>query len=297
MQRRSESDVSVIVCLLAVVLPVKQAEAASQGTLTLATSTVVPGRAVTVAGVGWAPNTVLQASICGANAVSGSVDCAAQSSVIFSAGPTGTIESTIPIVIPPKPCPCVVLIAGTTISYLKRIPVTVAGAATAPVVRASRTVDDVEIVRAQFVGSTPLRQWFGLPATRTVSVTVRNTGSAATSNIDFFASLGTTPLTNHQLAPLGAGREATYLVSVPIPALTIGNVNVSGHVDSGEQLKGFGVRTTIWPFGLLLLALVVIQCVLLLLRNFARRRHEVGGAEPGPLPLSSPESAPAEVSG
>jgi len=271
------------------------AQAASRAvpTLQLSETTLVAGRAVTLAGVHWVPNTALQASVCGANAVDGSVDCAVTSSVTFSSGPGGVIEGTLLAAVPPQPCPCVVLVVGEQRGYVKMFPVTIVGVPVAAV-GSPEVSSHIVVVDAHLIGSTPIAEWFGFSATRTLAVSVRNTGSASAFPLRLFASLGITPVVSQRLTPLGPGKVRNYEVPVTFPALSVGNLTLNGHISSGNgQLVGFKVPVAIWPFGLLVAGLIIAQIILLAWRNVARRRYERNN--PPPAEPEDPPTMETEV--
>ena len=272
--RRTFLGLLAMVAATAGVISTSASARASQGgSLVLASDDLVPGQFVTITGSGWDKNTVFQASVCGARAAAGSVDCAIDSAATFSVNVLGTVDSKIAVVIPPKPCPCVVLITSTT-GYLNRLPVTIAGARSTLLESQSPVTNRIEVVQAQMVGSTPLSEWFGLSATRTIELKLRNTGVAPVPSSAVFATLGLRPVGSQQLHSLEPDRLTTYFVAVHIPAFSLGRLTILGHVSGGESPVSFKVPFSIWPYGLLIAALIILQIVLLALRNRARRRHE-----------------------
>jgi hypothetical protein len=265
----------LLVGLVAPVVPTAQAADGSASTLQLSSNTLSQGQTVTVSGLRWTPNTVIQASLCGDDAAGGSVDCAVASSVTLTSGTAGVIDGRLAVVVPPKPCPCVVLVVGAQSGYLKTLPVTIVGAPVADVSSAKPTTSKLTVVDARLLGSNPFSQWFGMSSRRTLSLTLRNEGAAPASSIQVIASLGSRPLLSAQLSDLGIGREKTYELPLTIPALSVGSLNVDGRVftDDGQQ-AAFKVPLSIWPIGLLILAILLLQVVLLAARNILRRRHE-----------------------
>jgi len=149
------------------------------------------------------------------------------------------------------------------------------------------------VAKSELAGSTPIAAWFGFPATRTLDLTLTNTGAGPATSVHVIANLESTPVLNTHLAPVGPGQTKTYEVSVTIPALSVGNMNLNGHIFTGDgQQTSSKAPVTIWPVGLLLAAIVLAQIVLLAVRNIMRRRHvrnhpeQPGKALTGELPIT-----------
>ena len=139
-----------------------------------------------------------------------------------------------------------------------------------------------------FTGSTPVKQWFGFQATRTLALTLVNRGTAPASQLHLFASLGNTPVVSIQLTELGAGQVRTYDVPVTFPALTVGNQTLNGHLTTRDgQIVAFKTSVAVWPIGLVVAAVIIVQMILLAWRNVARRRYERNNPKP-----TEPEDPP-----
>ncbi|MGC8464097.1 MAG: hypothetical protein ACP5P9_10585 [Acidimicrobiales bacterium] len=124
---------SLLAGLLAVVgavAPVPAWASTSSGpaeTLRLGSTTLVVGQTGTLVGTGWPQRSAVQAVLCGALADDGSLDCANADAVTVAPGPDGSLEATFPVVVPPTPCPCVVLAQGKDVDYLERFAVDLVG--------------------------------------------------------------------------------------------------------------------------------------------------------------------------
>ena len=123
-----DAAAAVVVAALAIAPAAAGASPVTAEALHLGSSTLVVGRSGTLEGTGWPPGSSLQAAICGALADAGSADCANTSAVTVAPGPDGAVSATFPVVVPPTPCPCVVLVQGNGVDYLERFPVEVVGA-------------------------------------------------------------------------------------------------------------------------------------------------------------------------
>jgi hypothetical protein len=215
------------------------------------------------------------------------------------AGSDGTLIMPLAVVLPPTPCPCVVAaFATTTDAAPVTAPISIEGSnsSTAPILPAQTPAPDIVLVHAQMQGSMPIGSWFGLPVTRTLALTLRNAGTLPASSIDLFARLDSTPVVSTQLPGLGIGQQKTYMVPVKVPALTMGNLTLYGSVARGNgQLDNFKVPSPLWPFGLLIVAFLIVQLILLRVRKRMRRRRE--RTNPPAPPTADPEEPmfPGEV--
>jgi hypothetical protein len=253
------------------------AEATRQPQLAITPSTASASQTVQVTGSGLPPRSTFQVQTCGQNAVHGSADCAGVAAASIQAGADGTLSVPLTVVVPPTACPCVVAAFSVTSDLTVTTPIDILGASTTPAPTSPPSVPRSHIVvaKSELAGSTPVAAWFGFPATRMLELTLRNTGLAPGTSMHLIADLDSSPLLNTHLAPLGPGQTRTYEVQVTFPALSIGNLNLNGHIFTEDgQETSFKVPFAIWPVGLLLAALLLIQMILLAVRNVTRRRYE-----------------------
>jgi hypothetical protein len=247
-------------------------------TLELSTTVLVPGSSVAIHGTHWPEGTTLQAVLCGANAVDGSVDCVGRAAVTMTPGPTQVLDGTLQVFMPPRPCPCVVLVSALSSSFSRRIPVQVAGAATAAPETASPLAKPPALtVDAEVSGGTTLASFFGGPAERTVKVRIRNTGSIELTHPVLSLSWGRSGATDHlirtpRLGPIAAGTTRTIEVPFELDAFSVGNYEVEGRVTGASKPVSLHASTSTWPWGLFIVALVLLQLILLGIRNRVRRR-------------------------
>jgi hypothetical protein len=301
------SSLALTLALIPMVLVVgpataaKAADKVAKPTLTIQPATAPVGATVQVVGSGLPSKASFQFQICGQRAVHGSADCASGAAVQVLSESNGTISLPITVVVPPIPCPCVVAAFAISSALTVTTPISIPGApvSSTPVSPPQLPRSHLVVAKSELAGSTPVAAWFGFPATRTLDLTLTNTGAAPATSIHLIADLGSTPVLNTRLGPLGPRQTKTYEVSVTIPALSVGNMNVNGHIFTGDgQQTSFKVPVTIWPVGLLLVAIVLAQMILLAVRNIMRRRHERRNPTPptdaftGELPIV--ESPPTE---
>lgn len=272
----------------ALAAPAVGAAAAAQPKLALATTTIVPGQKVDVTGSGWRPRTVLSAFVCGADAVAGTSDCAVTATTELLASPTGLITAHLTGAVPPQPCPCVVLVTGVNVSYTEKIPVTVVGAATAPVPPAPTPYQpDLVIEGLHVEAPTTVGSAMGASAPRTMVLGVRNAGTAAETPL-LLGRWGPAGQVDHAITmpavkPVAPGATETVRAAFSLPALATGSytVRVTAEVVGFRHEASAATTTTQWPVGLFALgALVVLLLVLALATRPRRRRRRLARARP-----------------
>lgn len=277
-----------LVAVLAVVWSAVGAAAASAATqprISLGTSTIAPGQVVTVTGTGWPGGAVVVASICGADAVDGTADCANTASSQLKASPTGVLTGRLTGALPPQPCPCVVLVVGVNITTTQKIPVTVVGAATAPVPAAPSTNEpDLRIQDLRVESTLTIGSAMGAAALRTVELQVHNAGPYPEVP-ELIGRWGHPTQVDHaismpKMGSVAPGATKRVRVTFSLPALSLGTytVRVTAQVVGFTRQASATTSTTQWPFGLFALGalLVLVVVVLLVARPRRRRRRKLG---------------------
>lgn len=144
-----------------------------------------PGGDVTVVGAGWKPGTLLAILLCGQDAIGGTNSCANASGRAVTTDAAGKFSRGLPVVAPPKPCPCVIHVSTVTGEQLTvDAPFTVTGHPTAPLPARTGT-GRLAVLTARLRGGGGLLTWFGAPAHRTLVFTVGNLGSGAVKDPAF----------------------------------------------------------------------------------------------------------------
>jgi hypothetical protein len=256
-------------------------------------TTIVPGQQVVVTGRSWPDRILINVVICGADAVDGTVDCANSETATTSSLRTGTVTTRITGALPPKPCPCVVLAKGVYTNTQATTPVTVVGAATAPVPPAPGvlqphfTFEDLRVLSSVTVGSA-----MGTSSRRTVEFQIRNAGLLSWTPLLTGRWGRPTAIRNAITMPyigeLAPGATKEVRATFTLPAFSVGTYDVR----VGAQVVGFTATsaattsTTQWPIGLfVVLALILLLIVLgLVIRPRRRRRRQ-----PPPAPPRVPE--------
>ncbi len=263
-----------------------------------------------VSGSGWPAGTSLSASVCGADAIAGTADCAQTTTVTVVAPRTGRIWVLLTPALPPKPCPCVILISGVTSQYTKKIPVTVVGETTAPVPQpAPATVEpDFQVANLHVAGGVTLASAFGGAAPRTVEFQVSNVGTLTETPV-LVGRWGTGNKINNvikmpTLQEVAAGKSVAVRAHFSLPALSMGSYTVKVFV----QVVGFhnvasdSATTSTWPFALFIALLVLLELLLLAITKIVRTRRRraagPGGVDSAQTPNGGgPGSGPQNANG
>jgi hypothetical protein len=252
------------------------AEAAGVPRLFVSAPSASVGQLEQVSASGLHPGDLYQVQVCGSNASQGSVDCASSLTGTALVDPSGAFQVWLRVALPPTRCPCVVSAVSVTSPVTVMAPITIAGAPSgAPAVVPPAALPSADVLNAEFTGRTPLAQWFGFSAPRTLRLTLHNAGSVPTSALHVYVREGSTPLASERLAGLPANGIEAYDIPVALPAMSIGTVTVDGRVLSvADQNAGFSTSVSVWPIGLILAGVILLQMVLLALRNVVRRRYD-----------------------
>ncbi|TXS31059.1 hypothetical protein EAO71_15670 [Streptomyces sp. ms191] len=140
------------------------------------------GGEITVSGSGWKPGALLMLLICGQSApgkgvIGGTNSCANTAGRAATVDAKGAFSRKMPVAEPPKPCPCVVHVAGVTGQQdAVDVAFTVAGHPVAPLPEASGDGRLAVLASVRLDGSSGVLVWFGAPAGREVVFTVGNLG-------------------------------------------------------------------------------------------------------------------------
>ncbi len=262
---------------------------------------IVQGATFKVKGTGWSPGSMVQVEVCGAEARSGSSDCAVASAQILVASADGTVQGRLSVVVPPSPCPCVVRAFSQDADDIATTPVDIPGApsdhpgdgtVTAPALRR------VEVQHVALRGSDTFGTWWGAPAHRTLEFTLVNTGSVAVDDASVSLRAGPTDDPNGFVPPvkvdrLEVGEQKAFSVPIEFPALSFGEQRVVGTVNGTSQPTTFAATTTTHPWLLIIVpSVLLLQLLLVLIRNIVRRRlHDddpvAGDGEPATIPDDS----------
>lgn len=234
---------------------------------------VSPGQVLAVSGSGLTPRATYSVEICGQRAAT-SLDCLYQTPAGVITSSLGEFNAQLTVAIPPTPCPCVVAVWSLPYLELRATsPLQIAGVPFSAAVHVKTS--HIVVREAEITGPSSLSEQFGSSADRMLVLTVANTGGRAAGSLTAFIAVNGTPQSEPRFLGIAAGGERTYRMPIVVPALSIGSQAVVGQLTTGNgRYTAFSTSTTVFPWGLLIVVLVLIQIVFLALRNIARRRHE-----------------------
>ncbi|AKJ12717.1 hypothetical protein ABB07_22610 [Streptomyces incarnatus] len=149
----------------------------------LSASQAGTGGSVTVGGSGWRPHTLLMLLVCGRatparGVIGGTNSCANGDGRAVTTDAQGAFSRRLPVAEPPVPCPCVVHVATVTGARAEADAVLqVAGHPVAPL-PAEPSAGRLSVLSdVRLTGSSGLLTWFGAPPSRSLVLTVGNTGT------------------------------------------------------------------------------------------------------------------------
>ncbi|MEV6950760.1 hypothetical protein [Streptomyces sp. NPDC051183] len=137
------------------------------------------GTEITVTGTGWRPKTLVMLLLCGQNMIGGTNSCANADGVAVSVADDGRFGAQLPVVAPPKPCPCIVNVTsvnGDQSTVAAALKITDHPVAELPAEGGTARLAMLTGVRLK--GDDGVLTWFGAPPGRKFTVTVGNLGSA-----------------------------------------------------------------------------------------------------------------------
>ncbi|MEU8432771.1 hypothetical protein AB0F18_07610 [Streptomyces sp. NPDC029216] len=284
--------------------PAAPAAPAADGkpTVALSLQEAAKGTELTATGTGWRAKTLVMLLVCGQNMIGGTNSCANADGVAVAVADDGRFTARLPVVAPPKPCPCVVNVTSVNGDQSTvAVPLKITDHPVADLPAESGTARLALLTGVRLKGEDGVLTWFGAPPSRRFTATVGNLGSAPVKDPVF--RLGTA---HGVFAPtweearwkgtIPPGGKAEIGLDVELPAGAHGDYAVS--LRYGETL----LATQPWgvdrPYGVLLfwgLLLVVIPTALFRLGmavvDRVRPRPGASGRHRGSGP--APEGAPA----
>jgi hypothetical protein len=279
------------------------AEATSNPSIELSTNTLVPGQTVVISGTGWPVFSSVVATLCGADAVSGTADCAVTETATMVATHHGLLYSRFSVVAPPAPCPCVMLLTSDSSNFTKTIPVTVVGQPTAPVRPLRPTpVAKPRISGFKVTGTMTAGSAFGAPAPRTITMQLENPSSTTVKPVLVGrwgrSGHATTVIPMPHLGALQPAQRVTVRVPFDLTALSVGSYVVRVEVQLVGSPNPLVATTTTsqWPVALFVAVALLIAAVIVgfVIRRRQRRDTEEEG-KPGTAESAVEDAAAASV--
>lgn len=266
-------------------------------------STATPGQQVMVRGLSWPGGAQVHLELCGNEGLRGTPDCAQSSSVIATAGPDGAFAAVMVLDTPPVPCPCVLKATGIDSTISVSLPVRIEGLPEMTPEARPAAVPDVSrqlvVLETRLTGESTWSTYFGAAPKRVLHVTVQNIGNVAVTDPNVVIAVGrgedpTGIVDAPEIGTVQPGESTTMTVPITLDALAFGSYSVVGEIVGFTPPATFEATTSSYPWGLVVLALLAAQAILLLVRNRVRRRVWRRQAEPAAAsaPLT-PEPTPA----
>ncbi|MFJ1867869.1 hypothetical protein ACIOD1_24965 [Streptomyces sp. NPDC088097] len=170
-----------LAALVAALLPAAAPAAAAAGkpAVTLSLQAAAKGTEITVDGTGWRPKTMVMLLVCGQNMIGGTNSCANADGVAVAVAEDGHFGAQLPVVAPPKPCPCVVNVTSVNGDQSTvAAPLKITDHPVADLPAESGTARLAVLTGVRLKGEDGVLTWFGAPPSRRFTVTVGNLGSA-----------------------------------------------------------------------------------------------------------------------
>lgn len=246
-----------------------------------------PGDEVLVTGGGWPNGASLVVELCGQGGLRATLDCDVSRQRTAGVGPSGTFTVALTLGRPPVPCPCVVKATDQASRVAATAPIAVAGIPTVPLTDAERhSGRTLEISSIEITGGGRWAELFGAGGRRILEVTLVNTGPAAIEapKVTIAWGSGSRPdgfVPPPETEPMEPGDTQTLTVPLDRAALTIGKQTAVVEIQGLAEPYSARASTVAYPWGLLAVALVLLQLLLLAIRNRVRRRLHRQPARPG----------------
>ncbi|MFJ3925437.1 neocarzinostatin apoprotein domain-containing protein [Streptomyces sp. NPDC090022] len=233
-----------------------RAAAAAEPAVSLSLQEAAKGTALTVTGTGWPAGTMVMLLLCGQNMIGGTNSCANADGVAVSVDAGGAFAAQLPVVAPPKPCPCVVDVTSVNGDQSTvATPFKITDHEVAELPAESGTARLALLTGVELQGDDGVLTWFGAPPSRKFVVTVGNLGSAPVKDPVF--QLGTA---HGVFAPLWEeapwkgtiqpGQKARVELDVALTAGAYGDYTVS--LKYGEKVLAAQPWGVDRPYGVLL---------------------------------------------
>lgn len=282
-------------------LSIASAAAASPAPVVhVSTKSAAIGQLVQITGAGWSPvGQTVQIELCGQDARNLSSDCDQAHQYTAAIRSSGTFYGALVVRIPPSPCPCVVVVTNQGGFSGVNVPITILGAPTVAVPPQAAPKAPVAL-SAKVVAPISVQAWFGAPRAVTLVLRVTNLSAIAYESLALSVSVGKgrNPsgfVPGKPLAPLAVGATQVVRIPVTLPAITAGSYSVRAQVITGQGQVSTVVGTSSYPWGLFIIAALVIQAALLMLRNRLRARLGRTTGTESSIDLPELEGAPEPV--
>lgn len=271
---------SVAAVLLIVGSPADAQDSGSAPTATVQSTSLALGQRVLVQGEGWPARTLVHISLCGNAAANLSADCDLIHQADAGVGDNGHFSTLLTIANPGTPCPCVVRVTDAIATGEARVAVDVVGLPKAEptAIPLPDNSQQLEITEARVEGEGDWTAWFGAGSPRTLLLTVHNNGATAVPDPPFNVVFGkgenpTGIVSAPHIGDLAPGQTVTLRVAFGVDTFSWGDYTIKGQIQGPGRSTVFRAKANAQtPWGLLLIGVVLLQVLLLAIRNRMRRR-------------------------
>ncbi|MFD3679566.1 neocarzinostatin apoprotein domain-containing protein [Streptomyces sp. NPDC058613] len=252
-------------CVLALLPAAPAAADEGRPAVALSLQDAAKGTEITVTGTGWRPKTMVMLLVCGQNMIGGTNSCANADGAAVAVADDGRFAAQLPVVAPPKPCPCVVNVTSVNGDQSTvAAPLKITDHPVAELPAASGTARLAMLTGVRLEGEDGVLTWFGSPPSRKFEVTVGNLGTAPVKDPVFqlgiahgvFAPLWEEARWKGTIPP---GGKAEIALDVALTAGAYGDYTIS--LKYGETVVAAQPWGVDRPYGVLLfwgLLLVVV---------------------------------------
>ncbi len=239
------------------------------------------GQVVVVSATGLPGGIDVELELCGDAGLGGSPDCSGAGSVVRATSQAGSFATPFTLSATPVPCPCAIVASSPSTSLSLRAPVTVLGAPVAPLTKPTPAPANLPLVvsSAELGGAASWWSYFGVPPVRVLTLTISNPAPvavAAPALVVAVAPQGSRSEAGSEravaLGTLPAGSRRTYKVAIGFPALATGGYQVEGYLGGAPSRPLFILGASFFPWGLLVLALLAFQVLVVKIHGALRER-------------------------
>ena len=236
------------------------------------------GSTVTITGADFPDNQSFQVAVCGNNGTDGSPDCDLEGAGLGAPSGQGRFVVSLVIAQPPVPCPCVIAVTGPSLPAPIDTPIVIPDARTSPTTsRPARGVAPaLHVDSASIHVRWSVAEMFGGAGRRVLALQLTNEGDGPAESppamITRSGAGGLATINAADLGVIGEGQTRTYHIPFRLDALAFGTTHVRGTIGNAGTTAEFETSTTTFPWGLTVIALLLLQAFLLLIRNRVRRR-------------------------
>ncbi|MGK2947748.1 MAG: hypothetical protein ACSLFP_04185 [Acidimicrobiales bacterium] len=251
-------------------------------TVTVDRTGAAAGEPVLVEGAGWTGTELVYVELCGNGGRGGSSSCHQANATLAGVSTTGSFGATLVVAEPPVPCPCVIKATSQSDQSAATAPLAVQDVPVVPLedqTEMNRIERAVEVSAIELEGSGPWTAWLGAGASRTLSFTIENVGDVAVHDPPVTVTIGkgATPggvVRAPELGSIEPGESVDVDIPVTYDALSFGRHSAVVKVDGFATPAVATAHTSTYPWALIAIGLVLLQLILLRIRNRIRRRFE-----------------------